>query len=115
MEEFRGKPFEYRAQESKRLAYKYFDRVPIIIKPGNDRTPLMENFKYLVPKDKTVGEFVNVLRKITKVKPHQALFLLVGKGILPPTSQTIFQVYQENHDDDGFLYLTYALENTFGC
>jgi GABA(A) receptor-associated protein len=114
MEEFRSRPLDYRVHECKRLAHKYQDRVPIIIRPGNARTPDVPNFRYLVPKDKTVGEFVAILRRTAKLKSHQALFVLVGKGTLPTTTHTMLQVYQEHHEEDGFLYVTYTLENTFG-
>ena len=99
--------------ESKRLMLKYHDRVPVIVKPGNDRTPSMEKTKYLVPKTSTVGEFVSVVRKKTHIKSYQALFVFVN-SVLPPTNATIADVYSEHHDADGFLYITYTLENTFG-
>ena len=115
MEEFRSRPLDYRVNECKRLANKYQDRVPIIIRPGNARTPDVPNFRYLVPKDKTVGEFVAILRRTTKLKSHQALFVLVGTaGSLLTSSSTIMQAYQEHREEDGFLYVTYTLENTFG-
>jgi GABA(A) receptor-associated protein len=113
MEEFRGRPFEKRVQESKQLAYKYHDRVPIIVRSGNSQTPTIENFKYLIPKTTTVGQFANTIRKKTQLKSYQALFVFVN-GVLPPTSSLMVDVYKEHHDDDGFLYVTYSLENTFG-
>ena len=113
MEEFRSRPFEKRLQESKQLAYKYYDRVPTIVKPGNARTPETENFKYLVPKTSTVGQFVDTIRRKTKMKSYQALFVFVN-GVLPPTSSTMLDLHNQHHDEDGFLYVTYSLENTFG-
>jgi GABA(A) receptor-associated protein len=113
MEEFRNRSFECRLTEAKRLAHKYYDRVPIIVKPGNERTPATENFKYLVPKNVTVGQFVNTIRKKTQIKSYQALFVFVN-GVLPPTSSSMVDVYNEHHEEDGFLYVIYNLENTFG-
>jgi GABA(A) receptor-associated protein len=113
MEEFRSKPLEHRIKESQKLKYKYFDRVPVVIKAGNERTPGMESFKYLVPKTSTVGGFVHVIRKRTQLKSYQAIFVFVN-GVLPPTSSTMLSVYEEHCDEDGFLYVTYSLENTFG-
>jgi GABA(A) receptor-associated protein len=113
MEEFRKRPFEERIEESKRLAYKYYDRVPIVIKPGNSNTPSTNKFKYLIPKTTTVGEFVNVVRRMVNIKSHQALFVFTD-GVLPPTSSTMYQVYKDHCEEDGFLYVTYSLENTFG-
>ena len=113
MEEFRQRPLEKRIQDSKQLAHKYYDRVPVIVKPGNVLTPEIENFKYLVPKNITVGQFVDTVRKRTRVKSYQALFVFVN-GVLPPTSSTMLDVYNEHHEEDGFLYVIYNLENTFG-
>jgi GABA(A) receptor-associated protein len=113
MEEFRGRPLEKRIQESKRLESKHPDRVPVLVQPGNDQTPKTDTFKYLVPKTTTVGQFVDTVRKKIKLKSRQALFVFVH-GVLPPTSSSMSQVYQEHRDEDGFLYITYTLENTFG-
>ena len=33
---------------------------------------------------------------------------------IPPTSASLKDIYDEHKDDDGFLYMTYAGENTFG-
>ncbi len=113
MEEFRSRPFDVRSKESKQLARKYYDRVPVIVKPGNDKTPVTESVKYLVPKTATVGQFVETIRKKTHMKSHQALFVFVN-GVLPPTSSTMCDVYTTHKEEDGFLYVTYSLENTFG-
>jgi GABA(A) receptor-associated protein len=113
MEEFKKKPFDCRLKEAERLAYKYHDRVPILIQAGNARTPSTPSFKYLVPKTSSVAEFVGVIRKKTGVKPHQAIFVFIN-GSLPPSSKTMFEVYMEHREEDGFLYVTYTLENTFG-
>jgi GABA(A) receptor-associated protein len=112
MDEFLQKPLERRMYESKTLKLKYTDRVPVIVKPG---TPQIEKFKYLVPKNVTVAEFVNVIRKQIKIRSFQALFVLVGgEGTLPVSKATMGQVYEEHRNEDGFLYITYSLENTFG-
>jgi len=114
MDEFLQKSLGRRMYESKTLTLKYSDRVPIIVKPGNDHTPQIEKFKYLVPRNVTVTEFVNVIRKQIKIRSFQALFILVGDGVLPVSRETMGQVYEEHRDEDGFLYLVYSLENTFG-
>jgi GABA(A) receptor-associated protein len=113
MDEFRQKSIDYRMQEAKRLAYKYPDRVPVVIKAGNKNTPNTEHFKYLVPKTQTIGDFIGVIRKKTSIKSYQALFVFVN-GVLPPMSSTMLNVHTEHHEEDGFLYITYSLENTFG-
>jgi GABA(A) receptor-associated protein len=34
--------------------------------------------------------------------------------LLPPQSQTISEIYATYKNEDGFLYITYSGENTFG-
>jgi GABA(A) receptor-associated protein len=69
--------------------------------------------RYLVPADLTVGQFVYVIRKRIKLSPEKAIFIFVG-NVLPPTAAMMSSVYEQNKDEDGFLYITYSGENTFG-
>jgi GABA(A) receptor-associated protein len=41
-------------------------------------------YRYLVPADLTVGQFVYVVRKRIKLSPEKAIFIFV-KNTLPPT------------------------------
>ncbi|KVI09408.1 Autophagy protein Atg8 ubiquitin-like protein [Cynara cardunculus var. scolymus] len=34
--------------------------------------------------------------------------------MLPPTAALMSAIYEENKDEDGFLYMSYSGENTFG-
>lgn len=106
--------FEKRKEESKKMREKYPDRVPVIVEKslGSD-LPNIDKTKYLVPVDLTIGQFVYVIRKRIKLKPEKAIFLLVNK-ILPPTSILLGKLYDEQIDNDGFLYIEYTGENTFG-
>ena len=106
-------PLEYRISESARMREKFLHRIPVIIQPGNKQAPLLDKNKYLVPGDLSLGEFLFVIRKKIKLGSEQALFGFVG-GVLPPISKMIREIYAEHADPDGFLYLIYSLENTFG-
>eukprot|EP00494_Astrolonche_serrata_P022400 UN22657 len=46
-------------------------------------------FRFLVPADLTVGQFVYVIRKRIKLQPEQAIFLFVNTTV-PPTGRLIF-------------------------
>jgi len=61
----------------------------------------------------TVGQFVYVVRKRIKLSPEKAIFIFVN-NTLPPTAALISAIYEEHKDEDGFLYVTYSGENTFG-
>ncbi|GAB2214136.1 hypothetical protein Drorol1_Dr00018475 [Drosera rotundifolia] len=69
--------------------------------------------KYPVPTDLNVGQFVYVVRKRIKLSSEKAIFIFV-KNILPPTAAMMSAIYEEHKDKDGFLYMTYSGENTFG-
>ncbi|KAL9262025.1 Autophagy-related protein [Drosera capensis] len=108
-------PLERRQAESGRIRGKYPDRVPVIVERAEKTDiPDIDKKKYLVPSDLTIGQFVYVVRKRIKLSPEKAIFIFV-KNILPPTAALMSTVYEEHKDEDGFLYMTYSGENTFGA
>eukprot|EP00246_Nothoceros_aenigmaticus_P007136 TRINITY_DN20777_c0_g1_i1.p1 TRINITY_DN20777_c0_g1~~TRINITY_DN20777_c0_g1_i1.p1 ORF type:complete len:120 (-),score=33.06 TRINITY_DN20777_c0_g1_i1:137-496(-) len=106
--------FEERAAEAARMKARYGNRVPVIVEKAS-RTDVqdMDKKKYLVPVDLTVGQFVHILSKRLKLQPGEALFIFVG-DVLPQTAAMMGAVYEEYKDEDGFLYVTYSGEKTFG-
>lgn len=46
--------------------------------------------------------------------PTQAFYLLINNKGLGSMSLTMAQVYKEQQDEDGFLYMTYASQEMFG-
>jgi GABA(A) receptor-associated protein len=48
------------------------------------------------------------------LRPDQQIFLFCGKNELPPSASSMASVYKQYKDDDGFLYIFYAGEATFG-
>jgi len=107
-------PFEKRCGEAGRIRVKYPDRIPVIAEKA-DKTdiPDIDKKKYLVPGDLTMGQFVYVIRKRIKLPADQAIFIFVN-NTLPPAAALMSQVYKEHKDEDGFLYVTYSGESTFG-
>ena len=106
---------EQRLSESRRIREKYPDRVPIIVERDHRSSdvPMIDKKKYLVPCDLTCGQFNYVIRKRLKLQPERAMFLFID-NTLPPTGSLISYIYSNYKDDDGFLYVTYSGENTFG-
>jgi len=108
-------PLEKRREVAERIRSKYQDRIPVIVEkaPRSD-APDIDKKKYLVPADITVGKFVYEIRKhMNKVNAEKAIYLFVNNTI-PPTAALISQIYERYKDEDGFLYITYSGENTFG-
>mmetsp|Transcript_11428 Transcript_11428/g.20149 ORF Transcript_11428/g.20149 Transcript_11428/m.20149 type:complete len:139 (+) Transcript_11428:115-531(+) len=107
-------PLEKRKQEAARIKEKYPDRIPVIVERAEKSDiPDIDKKKYLVPSDLTVGQFVYVIRKRIKLSPERAIFIFV-RNILPPSAALMSSVYADHRDEDGFLYITYSGENTFG-
>lgn len=108
-------PLEKRQSEAARIRDKYPERVPVIVeKAEKSDIPDIDKKKYLVPADLTVGQFVYVIRKRIKLSPEKAIFIFV-RNVLPPTAALMSSIYEDHKDDDGFLYITYSGENTFGA
>ncbi|CAZ80208.1 unnamed protein product [Tuber melanosporum] len=106
--------FEKRKAEAERIRQKYADRIPVICeKVEKSDIATIDKKKYLVPADLTVGQFVYVIRKRIKLSPEKAIFIFVDE-VLPPTAALMSSIYEEHKDEDGFLYITYSGENTFG-
>jgi len=105
---------EKRKSEAERIRAKYPDRVPVICeKADRSDIPDIDKKKYLVPADLTVGQFHYVIRKRIKLAPEKALFLFCSNSI-PPNAALMSTVYEEQKDEDGFLYVQYSGESTFG-
>jgi len=107
--------FEERCEESSRILTKYPDRIPIICEknPKSKETPDIDKTKYLVPFDLTIGQFIYVIRKRLSLSGDKALFFFIN-GLIPPSSALLTDVYHNHKDTDGYLYIQYSLENTFG-
>jgi GABA(A) receptor-associated protein len=92
---------EERIKESTRILSKYPDRIPIICEKSKSSglLPSIDKTKFLVPWDLTVA--------------NEAIFLFIGDNIMS-SSTIIGEIYRHKKEDDGFLYIQYSKENTFG-
>jgi GABA(A) receptor-associated protein len=112
-----GLPNDYleRLKKSQVILEKYPDRVPLIVQPSkNDRVVYpIDKSKYITPRDLTMMQLQQIIRKRIRFPPEKALFMFVNNKIFPITSP-VGNIYDENKDADGFLYVTYCQENTFG-
>ena len=106
--------FNLRKLESDKITNKYPNRIPIIIEKAekcilND----IDKTKYLAPKDLNMNQFIYVIRKRIKLDNSQSIFFIVGSNICP-SNTPLCNIYEEHKDEDGFLYILYTSENTFG-
>jgi GABA(A) receptor-associated protein len=104
-----------RIKKSQLILEKYPDRVPLIIKPSDsdrDAFPI-DKSKYITPRDLTLLQLQQIIRKRIHFPAEKALFMFINNKIYPITSM-IGPIYDTNKDADGFLYITYCQESTFG-
>ena len=105
---------DVRKKESQKILLKYPTRIPIIVEKSkgcilND----IDKKKYLVPKDMLMSQFIFVIRKRIQLDPSESLFFMINNQ-LSRSNVLLGDVYEDNQHEDGFLYITYTSENTFG-
>ena len=106
--------FAERLAESTRIKEKFPGRVPVIVeRSARSDVPAIDKIKYLVPGDLSVGQFIFVIRKRLSLTSEKALFVYVD-NMLPTTTTLMRELYASNKSSDGFLYVIYTGENTFG-
>ena len=110
----RDHDLETRSRESARMRAKYPDRCCVLVAraPGSD-LPEIDKHKFLVPGSLSFAQFAYVIRKRLTLSPEKALILFTG-NVVPNGSDLMSKIIQEKQDADGFLYIVYAGENTFG-
>ena len=107
---------EKRQNESLRIRAKYDDKVPIIVTRSSNSNNIskIDKNKFLVPSDLTLGQFIYVIRKRISLSAEESLYLFIDNSILGTTSSSLGSIYGEHKNVDGFLYISYCSENTFG-
>jgi len=108
--------FEKRQSVVQNILTRYPERVPVIISRGDlKHTPSISKYKYLVPNDLMFGKFTFELRtNMAKIDSSMALFFFLKNNTLIPSTAFMSSLYNKHKSEDGFLYITYSSENTFG-
>jgi len=107
---------DQRYSESRRVLEKYHgERIPIICERArNSRLGQLRHNKFLVPRDLTMAQFMYVIRKHLKLDASTALYIYVNGSTIYSGNMLISTIYEYKKDPDGFLYVIYNSENTFG-
>ena len=109
-----SKTFDERLVESNKITEKYPNRIPIIINKSEESTLKdIDKQKYLVPNELTFSQFVYIVRKRIHLNESESLFLFINNKLVP-SNKSMKEVYDVDKDNDGFLYVNYTNENTFG-
>jgi GABA(A) receptor-associated protein len=100
---------------SRKIVEQYPDRVPVIVeKDPRARLNDIDKKKFLAPADISVAKFIGEIRKHIQLGRQESLFVFVADNVMPQPNSTMSQVYAQHKDEDGFLYIIYSAENSFG-
>uniref|UniRef100_G3MLC2 Uncharacterized protein n=1 Tax=Amblyomma maculatum TaxID=34609 RepID=G3MLC2_AMBMU len=105
-----------RKEEVISIRRRFPSKVPVIVEryAKEKNLPLLDKTKFLVPQELTMSQFVSIVRNRLQISACQSFYLLVDNRSMANLSKTLSDVYAECHDEDGFLYITYASQEMFG-
>lgn len=107
-------PFEKRKLETENIMKKYENRLPIIVQLSKKSKLIdLDKKKFLAPTDLPFGQFKYIVRKKVKIEEQDALFYFINNKLCG-NSETIGEIYEKEHDNDGYLYIYIDKEATFG-
>ncbi|TKS71895.1 Microtubule-associated proteins 1A/1B light chain 3A [Collichthys lucidus] len=79
-----------------------------------DRCKEVQQIREQHPNKIPVSSAQQLMRRL-QLNPTQAFFLLVNQHSMVSVSTPISEIYEQERDEDGFLYMVYASQETFGC
>ena len=105
-----------RREDYNNLKLRYPDKIPLICeKDPQSNINSIDKTKYLIPGDLAVAQFSSMIRKKLEIEKEKAFFLLInGKHSI--TGDTLMSELYDKYKDneDGFLYISYSSELTWG-
>ena len=102
-----------RKAECQRIICRYINHVPVIVTYNDELGKYNLKKKFLVPNDVSCGHLIYTIRKNIKVNSSIAIFIFCNNVLISGT-KNMSEIYDQYKEEDGFLYLYVATENTFG-
>ncbi|EHH50886.1 hypothetical protein EGM_01781, partial [Macaca fascicularis] len=104
-----------RQEEIAGIWAKFPNKVPVIVERYPQTfLPLLDKNNRCTP-NSMHSPFFSPVRSRMVLRASEAFYLLVNNKSLVSTSVTMAEIYRDYKDEDGFVYMTYASQETFGC
>lgn len=116
--DFTTNSFEKRIFIYHTLQQKHPDSVYVILLPSNNKPIEGIRQKYIIQKDHPMQTLIQNVRSRAILNSHEALYFFLMKndesGVMATPSILMSTLYEQFKSKDGFLYIQYSAENTFG-
>lgn len=111
----KSKSFEIRYQKFLKIREEYPGHIPIILRKSiNDKNlPDIGQKNFIVPDNILVSYFIGTIKTKIETSAVKSIWLS-SKGKLISPTEKIKNIHYKYADTDGFLYLEYRGEDTFG-
>jgi GABA(A) receptor-associated protein len=107
-------PIDERKRISDNILSRYPNNIPVVVdKVSKSSVSSIKKNKYIIPGNIILGKFLHEIRKYLSLKSEDGLVVFIN-GCIPSTSSYMNILYDRHKDEDGFLYIVYTGENTFG-
>ena len=109
--------YEERLALYNKVRIKCPNRYFVIVEPATPLDPSISKTKYVIPYNMPMSSVINEIRPLIQIESHHALAFYVGpknNEHLLSLALSIDYAYTLYHENDGFLYITYTRESTFG-
>ncbi len=110
----KNKSYEQRCLISSAIMKKHPGKYPIILVKGSNACINLTRRKFLVPETLTMSDFMCSVGILCGKESKEALYFLFGGRILATPHDMMENIYKKYKHPDGFLYVTYMVENSFG-
>lgn len=110
------KSFEIRKGEVEGIRAKFPTKIPVVVERYKREVnlPLLDKTKFLVPQELTMSNFTQIIRNRLILPPGRSFYFVINNKSIISNSKPISEIYKDNKDEDGFLYMTYASQEMFG-
>lgn len=106
--------YDDRKKKSSDMIKKYPDKVCVILEKGDNTVQDLDTSQFVLNKNVTVGHLIYMIREGINIAQYDSIYIFIEKGYIPISSDNIGRLYDKYADQDGFLYMTYCREKTFG-